>query len=303
MYTNLIKILQMFFNNDLLFVVGSIIVGGIFTYSFYNKIFTTNNSESLVNTSISKASNSDLSNLNLSNNLTTTTQLIDTGVQTDTNILVETGIQAFNTYTNTGMQTSSRMWYEYIKNWIDEILSTPNPNPQAPQYVDVGVQTNATGSLWESVKQWFLEVCSIRSSELSSVGNNRVEKWRNNIDSIQSINLHDSESPLTTIKFGNDTELEILLDPNDSASNVNEVISEGSQATNLQTVETANNVVNRVYDMSNRQDLLDLMNEPTIVFSINSAHDPADDIITFITPETSYDILRSTLDTMLNSVN
>jgi len=42
--------LQMFFNNDLLFAVGSIIVGGIFTYVFYNKIITVNNSESLVNT-------------------------------------------------------------------------------------------------------------------------------------------------------------------------------------------------------------------------------------------------------------
>lgn len=40
----------MLFNNDLLFVVGSVIVGGLFTYSFYNNIFTTNNSESLVNT-------------------------------------------------------------------------------------------------------------------------------------------------------------------------------------------------------------------------------------------------------------
>src|SRR5919206_794486 len=41
----------MFFNYDSLLVVGSVIVFGIFTYSFYNNIFTTiNNSESLVNT-------------------------------------------------------------------------------------------------------------------------------------------------------------------------------------------------------------------------------------------------------------
>lgn len=60
---------------------------------------------------------------------------------------------------------------------------------------------------------------------MSSVGNNKVEKWRNNIDSIQSIDLNDSESPLTTIKFYNNTELQNLLDPNDSASNISEVIS------------------------------------------------------------------------------
>jgi hypothetical protein len=40
----------MLFNNDLLFIVGSVIVGGIFTYTFYNNIFTNYNSESLVNT-------------------------------------------------------------------------------------------------------------------------------------------------------------------------------------------------------------------------------------------------------------
>jgi len=63
------------------------------------------------------------------------------------------------------------MWLESIRNWITEILgSTTNP-----QYVDVGVQTNAT-SLWGTVKQWFLDVCSIRGSEISSIGYTKVEK-------------------------------------------------------------------------------------------------------------------------------
>jgi hypothetical protein len=195
----------MFFNYDL-FEIGAIafIISGILIKSFYNSSIPINN-ESLVNT---KQMPSDLdtiiqSPVSESSNL----QYVETSVQT-ANTQVEAGIQAANTYTNTGMQTSSRVWYEYIKNWIDEILSTSNPNPNAPQYVDVGVQTNATGSLWESVKQWFLEVCSVRSSELSSVGNHRVEKWRNNIDSIQSVDLNDSESSLTTLKFDNDTDLQ-----------------------------------------------------------------------------------------------
>ena len=34
----------MFFNNDLLFVLGSVIIGGVFTYTFYNNYITTNNS-------------------------------------------------------------------------------------------------------------------------------------------------------------------------------------------------------------------------------------------------------------------
>jgi len=39
----------MLLNNDLLFIVGSVIVGGIFTYTLYNNIFTTYNSKSKLN--------------------------------------------------------------------------------------------------------------------------------------------------------------------------------------------------------------------------------------------------------------
>jgi hypothetical protein len=138
--------------------------------------------ESLVNT------NSSLDTLNeLSSNL----QYVEASVQTATNT-----VEPANTYVNTGMQTSPRMWVESVKNWITEILGT-NPNPQ---YVNVGVQTNAP-SLWSSVKQWFLEVCSVRSSELSSMGYNKVAKWRNKLDSDQSVDLHNSDSSLTTLNF------------------------------------------------------------------------------------------------------
>jgi len=62
------------------------------------------------------------------------------------------------------------------------------------------------------------------------MGYTKVDKWRNNIDSNQSVDLHDSESSLTTLKFGTDSDLQNLLvcsaHPNDSASNVSEVISE-----------------------------------------------------------------------------
>jgi len=51
----------MFFNNDLLFVVGSVIIGDIFTFTYYNNIFTTNNNISLVNTNPSIDSISELS--------------------------------------------------------------------------------------------------------------------------------------------------------------------------------------------------------------------------------------------------
>lgn len=223
----------MLFNYDLFEIVAiAFVVSGILTYSLY-KSSTTFNNESLVNT---------LSNSDLSKNLATT-QLIDASVQTETNIQVagaaDASIQAVNTYVNTGMQTSARIWLESIRNWITEILGT-NPNPQATgQYVDVGVQTNAI-SLWGSVKQWFLEVCSIRSSQLSSMGHNKVDKWRNTIDSNQSVSLHDSETSLTNIAFGSPNNLQELVGPDDSASNVSEVVSESS----LQNVEA------KVYDIT-----------------------------------------------------
>lgn len=136
------------------------------------------------------------------------------------------------------MQTSHRMWVESIRNWIDRILGSPNQTTSAtgPNYVDVGVQTNTT-SLWGTVKQWFLDVCSVRSSELSSMGHNKVEKWRTKLDSNQTIDLHDSENNLTTIKLETDSTLQQLVGPNDSASQISEVVSES----NLQNVE------NKVY--------------------------------------------------------
>jgi DhnA family fructose-bisphosphate aldolase class Ia len=113
----------MFFNYDSFEIVAiAFIVSGIFIKSFYNSSVTPNN-ESLINT----LSNSDLYN-NLAN--TSASQLIDVGVQTEVNINVEAGVQAVNTYVNTGMQTSARMWYETVRNWIKAILDT-TPNSQA----------------------------------------------------------------------------------------------------------------------------------------------------------------------------
>jgi hypothetical protein len=194
------------------------------------------------------------------------------------------------------MQTSARMWLESVRNWINEILSTTPHSQAGPQHVDVGVQTNGP-SLWGTVKQWFLETCSVRSSELTSLGQNKVSKWRNNLDSIQSTDLHNSESSLTKITFHNpnDSTLDRLVDPDDSASQISEVVSEA----NLQNVETAN----RVYDMSNSADVLDLMIDPTVVFSVNPATLPGDDLITFYTADSTNEILRSTLEALLNSVN
>lgn len=129
----------------------------------------------------------------------------------------------------------------------------------------------------------------VRSSELSSIGHNKVKKWRSNLNSDQSVDLHDSESSLTNTIFNNDSTLDQLVGPNDSASQITEVISESS-------------IQNRVYDMNNVKDILDLMNDPYVTFS-NFPLDNGDDLITFHTADSSNEILRSVLENLLNSVN
>jgi len=162
----------MLFNNDSMLVVGSVIliVAGIFISSKYN-IFTTDNKvESLVNT-LPKL-DSDLQLANLPSHSYT-----DASVQT-VNINLEAGVQTANQYVNTGMQTSARMWLESIRNRIEDILSS---SPQVSgQYVDAAVQTN-TISTYQIVKNWFREVCSIRSSELTDLGQKKklINGWIN----------------------------------------------------------------------------------------------------------------------------
>jgi U3 small nucleolar ribonucleoprotein component len=84
--------------------------------------------------------------------------------------------------------------------------------------VDASVQTEGTKSIWQIVKDWFRETFSIRSSELDSLGQVGVENWRNNLDSIQSVSLNDSESPLTAVM--SNSSLHQLVGPDDSASQI-----------------------------------------------------------------------------------
>jgi len=79
------------------------------------------------------------------------------------------------------------------------------------------------------------------------MGHNKVDKWRTGLDSIQSVNHHDSESPLNTMAFSSPTNstLENLVDPNDSASQVSPIISESS----LDNVTGAADAT-RVYDIT-----------------------------------------------------
>ena len=54
--------------------------------------------------------------------------------------------------------------------------------------------------------------------------------------------------------------------------------------------------------MSNKQDVLDLMNDPDVVININGIGNEHD-IITFYTADSVNEILRSVLEHLLTSVN
>lgn len=272
----------MFFNYDSFELIAiAFIVTGILIQSLYISSATPN-SESLVNTLPKLDSDLQLDKL-------PSHSYTDVAVQVSNINLAEAGMQTSNQYVNTGMQTSARMWLESIRNWITEILSNPQVSGQ---YVDVGIQTN-TISTYQTVKNWFLEVCSIRSSELTDLGEKRVNKWMDKLDSIQSVDLHDSDFSLTTRSDISNSSLQELVAPNDSVSQISEVVS--NSATDI-------NSSIRVYDMNNPADVIDLMNDPTVVFNIDPAAD-GDALITFYTADSANEILRSTLEALLTSVN
>lgn len=116
----------------------------------------------------------------------------------------------------------------------------------------MGVQTNAT-SLWNTVKQWFLEVCSVRGSELSSMAYSKVNKW------IHKIDPSTLESDHTIDSVGSQSPLQNLVSPDDSASNVSEVISESKLDNLVHPDDSASNVVARVYDITDRAVLNQIM--------------------------------------------
>jgi hypothetical protein len=274
----------MFFNYDS-FELGAIafVVSGIliYYYSGYSVVPHAKVNNSLLNTKTT----SDLSNnlaTNISNSTLETTapathsptldsisnlpihNFVNASVQTNVNIQVEAIVEPATTYVNTGMQTSPRMWLESIRNWINEILGiTPTP-----QYRDVGVQTGAK-SLWQLFKESINKFYNLETNSVSTPNQVRVDTWMSRLNSNQSVDLHDSESPLTNLRFGkSSSELQNLVNPIDSASNtshlpvpvnVGEVVSES----NLQNV-----VENKVYDITDPGVLNLYMQDETIDFEV-----------------------------------
>lgn len=150
----------MLLNNDLLFVAGSFIVGSIFTYSIYNYIFTTvNNGESLVNTLPNFDSINELPESTLPVMQPNILHKIDVGVQTS-NIQVE---------------------------------AVPVAVQPGNLYIDVGVQTSSN-SLFSKFKDWLLELISIRSSQIPTPAEVRIENWLDNLDSSQVVSTPTANS-------------------------------------------------------------------------------------------------------------
>jgi hypothetical protein len=108
----------MFLNNDLLLVVGSIIVGGVFTYTFYNNIFSTYNSESLVNTTSSLDS--------IGPQATELSESTYTSIQPNNALAIhqmEANVQTHNLHVDVGVQTESASLWSMFKNWLRKVFS------------------------------------------------------------------------------------------------------------------------------------------------------------------------------------
>jgi len=111
---------QMLFNYDLLIGVGSVIVGGVFTYSFYNNIFTTNNSESLVNTIPSLDSiGSQATELPVTSN-----NYLDIGVQTESNSLWSLFKDWLREVFSVNCSDVGSFGQNKVSNWINNLEST-----------------------------------------------------------------------------------------------------------------------------------------------------------------------------------
>nr|AQU12777.1 hypothetical protein [Thelephora ganbajun] len=103
------------------------------------------------------------------------------------------------------------------------------------------------------------------------MGYNKVEKWRNNLDSVQSVSLNDSESPLTKLVFGSDSDFQSLVGPEDSASQITEIVSE--PVSNLQVpseVAEFNPIYG--YDIIDQNLLFELVKDPTVVINTFNNH-------------------------------
>jgi len=222
----------MLLNNDLLFIVGSVIVGGIFTYTLYNNIFTTYNSKSLVNTlpnldSINELPESSFPILQ-SNNL----HKIDAGVQT-CNTNVEIGVQADNIQ------------------------------------VDVGVQTPIK-SLWSTFKDWIQEIFSMNSSDVQTPTIIRVENWRDNLDSTQTVSTNTINSVV-------------------SRSNSNNLLETGESVSNLQSPVEDPDII---YHITDPTMLVNILREPGVemenILELNQTIIKYNDVILNVDPSLIY---------------
>jgi hypothetical protein len=130
--------------------------------------------------------------------------------------------------TGPSLNSISELPVDNINNLPDAIadMGASGHSDQGVNYVDIGVQTESK-SLWLTFKTWLKDVFSVRDSDVGTFGHDGVDNWRNNLDSIQSVVHPDSESLLTTLGFNAPSEstLENLVNPDDSISNVSDIIS------------------------------------------------------------------------------
>jgi LAGLIDADG DNA endonuclease family protein len=144
----------------------------------------------------------------------------------------------------------NKAYIDHVYNLFDEWVISPPHNksrisPKGNLVVNWGFQTishEAFNPLAELFKDWLIDAFSINSTDVQSIGENAIINWKNNLDSIQSVDLHDSGTPLSS-PVEVTSELDKLLDPIDSASNISEVVS------NVSTIYTTDVVDNSYIEL------------------------------------------------------
>jgi len=128
----------MSFNYDLLIVVGSIIVGGVFTYTFYNNIFTTNHSESLVNTTTQTSTLDSISQLPV-----VPVNHVDIGIQTESKSLWSLFKDWLREVFSANSSDYGSFGNNRVNNWIDN-LSTIQVTPSQASLQNINVINQAS---------------------------------------------------------------------------------------------------------------------------------------------------------------
>ena len=131
------------------------------------------------------------------------------------------GLIAYATYniftTNNGSLINTNSSPESISSnnpdlTVSSINNTPINNVDGVNYVNAAVQTESK-TLWQSFKGWLKDVFSVPDTEIGTFGHSKVEKWRDELNSVQSMDVTQHQDLKGKGVANVDTSLNNLVNP------------------------------------------------------------------------------------------